>query len=1602
VRLLPFFRRASFGPGLTFPLLSLIGATLLTPAINVRAQDSTTFQEQFKLIKAPKAYASLGPDLFGDKVNLYSGGLEFAQTDVSLPGNNALPVAIGRRLVAGRYTFDKYPFGHWQLDIPHLHGIFALGNANKRQGWTDSSGGLARCSSFGAPAEAKGLQDASTWAALEFWQGNHMYVPGAGDQQLLRRVAANTAAPADIDVNGLKISSFPVVTSGKWSLGCVPTLANGSGEGFAAVGPDGTRYVFNWMVAYPAKTLSKKSPAPMALKTGSLPQELSNAKIASDTSEQAVTPRASVAPRLPLTEVWILPTKVIDRFGNTVTYSFDPQRPANLKRIESSDGRVITITYVTDASGDTNRIQTVSDQTRTWTYGYHGITGSVSLDQVTLPDNSTWQLGEVDNLLTDPQYPNDPPACLERIAPIASSLTATLQHPSGASGTFTLKPTEHGRSDVQQWCMDKSLLTPIFYFTNSLTDKTISGPGLSPMTWRYDYGPGNGSFAPCNDCVTSTTVSVTDPKGDVSRYTFGNRYFATEGKVLQIDIGWNGHTALRTTSNRYRAANAGPYLVQDGTSEEILGDGESDLRNTPLDQRVITQQAETFTWEATEFDSFARPTLVVKGSSVSGKRTEKTEYADNVAKWVIGPVRQVTDVDTGKVMVSNGYNASTASLERVTRFGKLEWIMAYNLDGTLASSKDEKNPATKYEDYKLGIPRLVSYPNGTTERFVVDGIGGITDYTNGAGYTTTFGRDAMGRINSVSYPSSDKVAWNRTSINFSAVTSQEFDLDPGHWRQVVTTGDAVEVNYLDALWRPVYTERWDDKDRANTIRLVKYGYDFAGRTTFESYPKRDPVGISDGLYHEFDALGRPTVTSTISELGTLYSGFSYKDGFLRTYNDARGHDTNHQFQAYDEPAEDAIVHISAPENVEVDISRDTFGKPLALTRSGNGNSATRRYAYDANERLCKTFDPEIGATVQAYDLASNVSWRAIGLDLLANGNCDIDKAPESRKIRYDYDSLNRLQTTSYADGSASVGRTYTADGLPETVTSGGALWTYAYNKRRLNISEILSYGGATYTIGRDYDANGSLVKLTYPDNTAVSYNPNALGEARQVGSYASSLVHHPSGAIKSFSYGNGIAHSMSQNLRGLPELTADAGVLKDRYTYDANANVAAIADLQGSTGDRTMDYDDLDRLVHVLAPSSWGDAWYTYDSLDNLTSTKLTGGATTRNTIHTFDPVTNTLKGIFNRASNGASFSYDYDYDAQGNIKWRGSQSYTFDQGNRMTSAVGKATYRYDGLGRRVSVVGTDGVNRVQVYSQDGQLLYVKASNSATPTKYVYLHKHVLAEVNGAQVTYDHTDGLGSPVAQTNASGVLLSRTRYEPYGAAASGKAGAIGFSGHANDSETSLVYMQQRYYDPAAGRFLSIDPAVTDAATGVGFNRYAYANNSPYNYVDPDGRNPWLLRASFEASYFVATRAGAGILGSMIGTAIYDAIHSDSSDAPKPGDGNKTTPAVGQGCIYCVPGNKTSSGKDYIGSTDDLDRRSKDSSDGRDRKGAGVIDTYPIGDREDRRRKEQQAINDKGGLSETDNKRNEIRDTKWGEKGVEPPPPKRPEAQPAESARN
>lgn len=106
-------------------------------------------------------------------------------------------------------------------------------------------------------------------------------------------------------------------------------------------------------------------------------------------------------------------------------------------------------------------------------------------------------------------------------------------------------------------------------------------------------------------------------------------------------------------------------------------------------------------------------------------------------------------------------------------------------------------------------------------------------------------------------------------------------------------------------------------------------------------------------------------------------------------------------------------------------------------------------------------------------------------------------------------------------------------------------------------------------------------------------------------------------------------------------------------------------------------------------------------------------------------------------------------------------------------------------------------------------------------------------------VEYIHTDALGTPVAVTNAAGTVIERSVYEPYGQLINRPlTDGPGFTGHVQDAATGLTYMQQRYYDPMIGRFLSIDPVMADGNTGANFNRYWYANNNPYMFIDPDGR--------------------------------------------------------------------------------------------------------------------------------------------------------------------
>lgn len=825
-------------------------------------QQISQYQEQGQLIRAPRALATLGNDLLGDQVNLYTGSLQFIHTDVSLPGNSALPVAMGRRLTTGVMAPDGTHFGRWEMEIPHLHGVFA--NGWIANGPTPGN----RCSAFGAPPPAQGkfVNNQPVFAATEFWHGNFIYVPGIGDQEMLRRTGSNTVAPGNAP------ATYPVVTRDNWQFSCLPAMAyGGGGEAFLALAPDGTTYRFDWMVSRASTRLRKTHDYPdPALRT---PDAEAAAEEPLEPPGQDSIP--SDMATLDRSEVWILPTVITDRYGNTVTYTYDATNRWQLKTITGIDAtgspRTLTMTYVSPGS---RLVSTVSDGTRTWTYHYNDTSSTAAsltaeLVSVTLPDGSKWQLDGLFPLFAKNVEYLGEGGCDSPGNLLTTPITGYLTHPSGARGDFTLSPTRHGRTGVINECLTdiasqaQSTRYPKLFDTYALTKKVLSGPGITALEWNTGYPAAVSSWAPCNGCAATKTVEVTDPAGGQTRHTFGTLFRESEGQLQGTEIVDASGAVLRTTALRYREP-----VAPRGVSDQGRGDGLFSARVMKVDQRVIAQQGETFTWEALQFDpTYGEPTSVRRSSSHGFTRTDATVYHNNTSKWILGLVERVTETSTSGIEVQNAYNATTSNLESTRRFGRLEQSITYNTNGTVATRKDGLNQVTTFSNYKRGVPQTVLYHDGKSESAVVNDIGLISSTTNEAGFTTSYTYDAAGRLASINYPSSDTVTWNTTTVNTYQVAGTELGLPPGHWRQQVKTGQGYFVSYFDALWRPVYTEQWDQDDVAGTLRTLEYKYDFAGRTTFQSYPRRTFGQAVRGVFHTYDALGRQTSMAAKSEVG---------------------------------------------------------------------------------------------------------------------------------------------------------------------------------------------------------------------------------------------------------------------------------------------------------------------------------------------------------------------------------------------------------------------------------------------------------------------------------------------------------------------------------------------------------------------------------------------------------------------------------------------------------------------------------------------------------------------------------------------------------------
>ena len=1378
-----------------------------------------------------QSLASDGADLLGDKIDTNTGSLVFEHVDVSLPGNSGLEVAVRRRREQGRkYTYKfQGDFGDWQIDIPQIWTKTAQG---KPPTPTDASNGGVFASNRTTPAWP-GYRCTSPTPGPIFWgdtvsqsnaveadgysDGLFLQIPGAGSKHLLH-VHGRASWPSDV---------YKGTTDG-WAVRCISSIPTGlgagndysgrggaahDGEGFIAIAPNGDQYRFD-------RLIYRDAPA------------VANSKI-------------------DRYYAFMLATEVSDVHGNWVRYTYDDG--GYLTRIHSNDGRQIELYYEGEPvstgpySANSKRINRVVANGRTWRYSYYQSSLFFYLTSVTLPDDRHWTM----NLLAM-DYDAATGGSGTGDDCKSPTVDAIVTHPNGITGRFTLSEVRHGRTYVPsitaatQWnCFGHPEPGRPYFDVHAIARKELSGPAFPSAEWNYTYFGDNGAFNNSGGLPDTRRTQLVDPTGTKTIYSYSRRWGALDGKLVKQE------TFASSSSTSPLETIVFTYLEEAPIGETYLYTENVEQLSRPLRmERTNTKRGSDefftrYTYNSTQSSpsySFGNPIKVERWNNLSPAiRTTNTVYTHKTNIWRLG--LPVSNTRNGKLFDTYTYD----SLGRVTQqnlFGALRMKVGYHSagdqKGAVAWVEDALTRRTSFNSYKRGRPQSITRPDSATLTRVVDDNGWVTSETNARGHTTGYEYNNAGWLTRIDRPS----PYNDTTLSYS--------LSNGVTLQTATRGPARTTTYYDGMLRP-YRVKTQPLSGGGQTTYVRTEYDALGRVTFTSLPST-AFTPTEGATTTYDALGRVTsVAENIFPYATTTT--RYLSGNRIEVTDPAGHRTTTTYQAFGDPDNrDEPTRIAQPEGVITDMTYDNYGNLLTARQHGNSGGYSgdqiQKWFYDSRLRVCSHVVAETGRTLYQYDAADQMTGLARGQGI-ADGCASL---PSNVKVAHSYDTLGRLTAVNFPSTTPDIAITYDANGNVTRNQRGVTDWRYIYDSADQLTEEKLLIDGRTYTAQYEYNASGHLNVYRSPSSRRFAFSPNGLGQPKQmhyIGTsayYANNMAYHVNGQPKSFHYRNGHIYSMHLDARQLPQRIRSrkdgvAEAANFTYAYDANGRITIQRDWAVSGEDRNYTYDGLGRLKTASGP--WGSGTYAYDPLNNIRRKTL--GSRTVDLTYTSR---NRLATV--RDTGGAGQTLSYVHDSRGNVVWdaRGQGAYSYDWSEQPVTVSGagaSGNFVYDGNFKRVKQT-INGKTIYSVYGQSGALLYRdNPHNSADRADYLRVAGMTIGRIEGSGASYRevflHNDHLGSPVAATDGGGAVLWRESRTPFGEKLNDPADNrddIGFTGHIEDADTGLTYMQARYYDPVVGRFHSNDP-VGFAEGGVGyFNRYAYTFNDPVNLIDPDGLAP------------------------------------------------------------------------------------------------------------------------------------------------------------------
>ena len=668
----------------------------------------------------------------------------------------------------------------------------------------------------------------------------------------------------------------------------------------------------------------------------------------------------------------------------------------------------------------------------------------------------------------------------------------------------------------------------------------------------------------------------------------------------------------------------------------------------------------------------------------------------------------------------------------------------------------------------------------------------------------------------------------------------------------------VKKSFINGFGQVIQTQT---KDSTGYSIIVNAAYDSLGRvsktsnpiqtaTAFGTYVSTDYWSTQPKIERYYDALSRPL--KTFYQDGTRDSA-SYFNNTVTGYDGLNHTQTaiNNSFGAPDTVI-DGLNHLTL-------YNYDRLGRLTSLT-DASGKTTYNYYDYLGRLRGSNCPDASSSYTYNGYAVDGLVEYDNLG-------NITWSKNAKG-EINYLYDDLSRVTEVDSANTSYPKVKyfydTYTNSGyatppdslnnakgrMTRLITVGVDTTWFVYDKLGRTKKKIYAYEGMAG--GRDsvifeYNAAGTCTSMVYPDGNRVNYAYNSTGRLSSVPGFVSGVTYNAAGQpLYTYHAENNMTNMYAYDSRLRPSnISARDGnsvyQLQLQYSYWQDGNIKKIEDYLNSAYTQYYDYttsdssyDALGRLKRCAVGSTL--LTYNYDNVGNRTQETI--GGTTNSLSYTAG-----TNKIYNATVSGTS--YTYAYDNSGNVirkTWNpdNQNNYYYNYANMLTRAElngARTITNYYGGGGSLKIKKTDSQTGSRYYAYNGiDPLCEYDSTGTIKKKYVYAFGKCIGMIDsvGRRYLYHH-DQVGSVRLVTDTTGAVVNRYYYYPFGDSLSYSgtlANELQFTGKPNVPGMEAYDFSARYYDPAIGRFYSMDPIFNPATSP-----YAYCHNNPVNMIDPSG---------------------------------------------------------------------------------------------------------------------------------------------------------------------